>query len=264
MNNHQVKRVSLNVMAQRLEFDLDGEQWPDMFLEFDSGTWEASTVGFVVSQCKPGVTFVDIGAASGIFSVIAAAGGASVVAFEPHAGRHRRLVRNANLNSLRVDVRRQIVTNIEADESEKLDRSILSRNVHDSGEFVQAQAIRFSDFLAETSAEQRLVIKCDIEGAEYRLFSDQRAVEQLVEREATVLLSVHPGLNRDVGYDSGLMRIIHGGYKRLMAFFDNRVLFSNLRKFRCRMVNGASVNSAWHFQRLVSAGMRDFIFESLS
>lgn len=254
----------IQLLGRKFLFDLEGEQWPDMFHDLDHGRWEASTLGFVVAQSKPGVTFVDIGAASGIFSIFAAAGGASVIAFEPHKGRYVRLNLNAKLNKCKIDARRQALTNFNSRGSEDLDRTVLSRNVHDSDHTVQASATRFRDFLEESKDESRLVLKCDIEGAEYRLFSDSEAVSLLGKRKTTLLLSVHPGFNRDRGFDSGIMKLLHGGYKRMISIFDNQLLYRRLNSFTCRMVNGTPIKSGFQFQRLIWAGMRDFIFESTS
>jgi hypothetical protein len=44
--------------------------------------------------------------------------------------------------------------------------------------------------------ENKLVIKVDIEGAEWRLLSNQKTLEGLVRHKALVLLAIHPGFNR--------------------------------------------------------------------
>jgi tRNA G37 N-methylase Trm5 len=70
------------------------------------GLYENELRAAVLSELRPGDTFVDIGANVGFWSLPAASKGARVVAFEPNPAAVRWLRRNLTLNpGLAVDVR---------------------------------------------------------------------------------------------------------------------------------------------------------------
>jgi hypothetical protein len=68
--------VSYEIAGHRLEIDLTEDKYGDgMWGEDSRGAWESATIGFVLSNSKPGTLFLDVGAASGIFTLLAAKGG---------------------------------------------------------------------------------------------------------------------------------------------------------------------------------------------
>lgn len=70
-----------------------------------SGAWD-DDVGRVVRRLQPGQLFIDCGANVGYFSLMAAARGARVIAFEPNPACVREILVNARLNELPgIDVR---------------------------------------------------------------------------------------------------------------------------------------------------------------
>lgn len=61
-----------------LQIDLSEDIYGESFWnKAQNAAWELPTFGFVMLQSKKGYVFIDAGAASGIFSLLAAKGGAT-------------------------------------------------------------------------------------------------------------------------------------------------------------------------------------------
>lgn len=67
--------------------------------------FEDESVTFIKSNLKEGETFIDIGAYSGLYSILAAKKGCKVIGFEPVPDIYKRFLDNIKLNRVRVDAR---------------------------------------------------------------------------------------------------------------------------------------------------------------
>lgn len=182
-------------------------------LEMWSGRYfERQELEFVLSVLEAGMTFVDVGANVGLFSIAAAkkVQDGRVLAFEPCGWTHNRLVKNQRLNG---------VTNLQTIHTalgQRTGEAILHVNVsgkdglntigrptHGDSEVVDAEkvpVVTLDDALQQCSIDRVDVMKMDVEGAELlvllgarRLLSSSNA--PLVLYEASSLskgLDYHP------------------------------------------------------------------------
>lgn len=86
-----------------VELIVDG----DMVINHQERTgkpFESESLAYWVDHCKPGKTALDIGAYTGLYSIIAAKQGCKVSAFEPNTAVFKRLMENCSLNGSDVDL----------------------------------------------------------------------------------------------------------------------------------------------------------------
>src|SRR5262245_57205498 len=69
-----------------------------------SGTYEPDSLALWAKLIKPGMTVLDVGAYTGLYSLIAALRGAKVMALEPLPANYWRLGVNARLNKIRLEM----------------------------------------------------------------------------------------------------------------------------------------------------------------
>jgi len=156
-------------------------------LEIWSGRWsERHELDLVLSALQPGMTFVDVGANVGFFSIPAAkkieAG--TVLAFEPHRWTYERLVENARLNevtnlqafrSALGDYEGEAVLHVNAAGKDGL--NTMGRPTHPDSEVVGTEVVSVAaldDFLRRKSIYSVDVMKVDVEGAELFVFRGAR------------------------------------------------------------------------------------------
>lgn len=199
---HKVKlrRVDINV-------DLDGDLYGAEYWDTISNrSYEPDTVGFIENKCDSNTDFFDIGAANGAMSLIAAAEGARVFAYEPDPRICHVAQRNFSLNS---ELNTQINLKNVAVSSESgktrfgtmADNKVIS-SIVTTGLLpeipVDIQILSLKSELNQihTDPKRKLIIKMDIEGAEWKIIQDQISLNALKQHNALLLLAVHPGFYR--------------------------------------------------------------------
>lgn len=204
--------------------DISGEVF---WLQAENGGWELPTFGFVLLKAKNESVFIDVGASSGIFSLLAAKRGATVIAIEPHSTWLSCLKKNVSLNELSSKI--QIIDGAlgrekgETSFGEDRDGRVLSNITvggADLGARVKVHSLIDILELAQAHKPSGIALKMDIEGAEYGILTDKPTLETLKNLNVHLFLSIHPGFPRHWG--SRRMRIFLG-------FFDNISLFARLR-----------------------------------
>lgn len=163
----------------------------------ESGSWEPQTVAAVAAAAGPGSTIIDVGAWIGPLTLLGAALGASVVAFEPDPIARAALVANLACNAglgQRVDVRSVALTDWTGQARlhggrQGLGQS-LTRVAPDGTVAVTcldaAEAVAGD---ADGAFERATLVKVDIEGGEYRVVP--RLASYLARRQPVLLLSLH-------------------------------------------------------------------------
>ena len=186
----------------------------DTFWDTCEGGWERGTFEVLTSRLGPGSTFVDVGAWIGPMTLVAAACGARVIAYEPDPAAADELTANVALNPA-IDVTIHRVA---------LWTSTGSRELHGgpaglgesmssfsgrSGRLGSTTVATIDARQAAASWDPSAMVKIDVEGAEYRVMP--RLARFVAEHHPTVVLSVH-------GYDvraslaswpAPLRRVVH-------------------------------------------------------
>ncbi|MBE3602072.1 FkbM family methyltransferase [bacterium] len=175
-------------------------------MSFLMGTHDPISQGALKMLLKPGMTFFDVGANVGFFSVIAArlvGPGGRVVAFEPLPSNARALAHNARLNGFRnVAVRQEALAATNGEAAFLLSAEPTWGKLSDAGKPPDQHdgettvAVRRLDGVIE---RDRLpvpdVMKIDVEGAEVDLLAG--AERTLRERRPVILMELH-GTNREI------------------------------------------------------------------
>jgi len=259
----QIVKVGRHSIAFDTEGDLYGIDW---WNRVGSGRWEPSTIGWVETSVKEGSFFLDLGAASGLLSIIAAKNGAKVLAVEPLPSWVQVLRRNLALNDVSVDVFEGgvAVASGEVDFSLAADRSVMTdiSRLSSAEPFVgKIRTATIPDLLAhigDSSSEVR--IKIDIEGVELAILKDPLVLSSLSAVSAEVLVSFHPGFLYARDDISEMLGSVLQRWNRTRGVLDAFGLFRRLEGLATvSLVNGEAVNSASQFAALNRFGFHDFI-----
>jgi FkbM family methyltransferase len=185
------------------ELDLNGDEF---WVKVLNKTFEPDTMTFLENNISTNTDFIDIGAANGAMSLVAASLGARVLAFEPVPADFNEALNNIMLNSKiasQIDLQNKAISCQSGflDLGQKTDPDVLSSICHSKplvgNKFEPIEITALSEVVDRFHREEmQLVIKIDIEGAEWKLFSSTGIRENLKEHQALVLLAIHPGFNR--------------------------------------------------------------------
>ena len=180
----------------------------DYGLEFwrslENGYWEPDTVLFLNLRMNNLVDFIDVGAANGSMSLIAALKGARVLAFEAEELIYSVAKRNIELNSSlksQIDIRNAAISDRDGtlvyskSANPKVISSIMFGTGNGSGNVIEVQSLKTA-VSAFHQLDRKLIIKMDIEGAEWNILNNMQVLKGLKEHSATLLLAVHPGFHR--------------------------------------------------------------------
>jgi FkbM family methyltransferase len=208
----------------------------DAFWDTCEGGWEAKTFEALTSRLGPGSTFVDVGAWIGPMTLVAAACGARVIAYEPDPAAADELSENVCLNpGFDVAIRRAALWTSTGHRELRggpvgLGESMSSFSGR-SGRVGSTTVATIDARKAAASWPPDAVVKIDVEGGEYRLVPRMR---RYLATSPTLILSVHAyDLRASLpSWPSSTRRVIHHlrhaartfpllwalrGYKRLRA-----------------------------------------------
>jgi FkbM family methyltransferase len=233
----------------------------------ETGQYEPD-VQFTLKRCINSSTiFFDVGAAEGCMSLISASLGAQVIAYEPFQKYFGALSENVRINpefSNNIKLNKAIVSNfsgrIQLNKARGKQLSSINYNEIDlklDKEFIPI--LDLSDEILKFSKNARIVIKIDIEGAEYSLLSDLKLLTLLNTKDAILILAIHPGFFREIKKSIKLAIILQKIIFLLRNCIDNFLLFKKLNKFAtvCRS-NDVKVNSAIKFVIIAGAGVYEY------
>ncbi len=132
-----------------------------------AGLHELSEMGFVLHFLRPGDLFVDVGSNVGSYAVLAAAAGASVIAFEPGIEAYDRLRANITANNFqgRVVTRNEAVGASEGDVMFTQGADTVN-HVAVASESLSTTRVSMTTLDAALDERDPVVIKIDVEGFE--------------------------------------------------------------------------------------------------
>jgi FkbM family methyltransferase len=266
--------IAIETSRGVLNIDLTGDHYGrDFWEKIRTRRYEPDTIGFIEDRVTSETTFMDIGAANGAMTLIAAQNGAIVFSYEPDPGMFRVLSKNVELNS---SLNGRIILNPVALSSENgqisfakgsdprvlSDIVVGSHSLHAMSPNVSVKSIAEEISLIHNPLERQLIIKMDIEGAEWKILSDPSSLAVLQNHRAITLLAVHPGFYRPhKKIFPGISRLSLEIF-RLRNFVEALTVFRELRKYsRIYRTNLNELSNPFLIALLIIAGYHEFILE---
>jgi len=171
-----------------------------------AGAWEPETLAAVRDLVDENTVFIDIGGWIGPITLLAAAKGATVLTFEPDPRAFELLSANVAANpdlAKRITLHNAAVSptsdRVRLGSPRKPGDSMGSILEADSGVALwDAAAITPLDIAALAANAGRIVLKMDVEGAEYTLLPHLQTL--LTERTVAALIAFHPKLLAKAGH----------------------------------------------------------------
>lgn len=252
--------------------DTTGDPYGESFWKsIESREYEPDTVGFLEHNLDANSILMDIGAANGAMTMIAANLGSQVISYEPDPTMFAILKRNIELNkelSERITIINSGISNSQGkiEFSSKTDNSIFSSivvgNNKESGSLIEIRSLQEELSRIEIQNNSQIVVKMDIEGAEWRILNDESVLKALKAKKVILLLAVHPGFYRPHE------KIIKGLDRLLLLFWHYRNYLESLRTFKLlskyssvQRTNLNPIKNARNFGVLVLGGYHEFILK---
>ncbi len=172
--------------------------------------FEKCELHFVLGRLQPGMTFFDIGANVGLFSIPAAKRvcPGQVYAFEPTAWTFERLKQNARLNRLEnLQPFRSAVgdysgeTRLQTNAAGKDGLNTIGKPTHEDSEIIGVERVPITtldEFIQENFIRRVDVMKVDVEGAELLVFRGAKSL--LAKPDAPLILYESGCLTRGFSY----------------------------------------------------------------
>jgi len=169
-----------------------------------------SELEFIISVLRPGMTFLDVGANAGLYSIPAAkkVQHGKVYAFEPSAWTYELLTKNARLNKVgNLEAARSAVgdytgeATLQVNVPGKDGLNTIGKLVHEDSEIAGTEKVPITtldDFLRQHAVSPVDVMKVDVEGAELMVFRGAKGL--LAKSDAPLILYESGVLTKGLGY----------------------------------------------------------------
>jgi len=265
--------IQLNLNTGPVEICLDGDFYGEQYWRrVESRRYEPDTIGFIEDRTNVNSIFMDIGAANGAMTLIAAQKGATVHSYEPDPVIYKVLEKNVEINNFaktKVNLHKYALSNQngEMNFSAGSNKKVLSDIIFSGSDEFRNSRIEIKsiieeiDFVHENSSQQ-LVLKMDIEGAEWKILSDRNVIEKLSEHSAIMLLAVHPGFYRPFktiapGFNRISMEIWRmRNYRESKALYKLIAEFGNIYRTNLNPIKNSRV-----FALLALLGYHEFVID---
>ncbi len=266
--------ITLKISIGGVEFNVDpaNDQYGiDFWDKLNSNRYEPDTIKFLESRVGTDTILLDVGAANGAMTLFAATRGSQVVSYEPEEKVFNVLASNLKLNP---DIR-ELVELKKAGVSIKNetirfgrgeDRKILSDIVIDEqneNREILVEILSLSDELINLSQKgKKIVVKMDIEGAEWKILNDENSLEALRSVKATLLVALHPGFYRKALPSAYTTHSLMRHYRRIQNFIDSVKCYEMLTQYgSVKRTNLDEVPNKYRFAFLILAGYFEFVVE---
>lgn len=262
--------LEIQLRGKLIRFDTCGDHYPtDYYAAVENDQWEPHTVAFLERSLDAQTVFIDVGAATGVTALFAVALGARVVAFEPNPFVSATLERNIELNSVadRIDVRKVALSDHNASMcfNGEDNPEVISSITVTGGEAYrnyEVEVVATAEILGELDLPRRdnVVMKMDIEGAEYRILLDKKSVAEIAEKCRVLTFSLHPGFARK-SHRLMLLRRLQALIGAPLVFRQHIRIFKILSAYGSLKIFGMrKVTNSLVFAVLVQFGIYDWIF----
>ena len=163
-------------------------------------TWEPEITNLIHNLVKPGMTFIDVGANIGWYSLQASklVGDGKVIAFEPSKERFALLQENIKVNN----AENVIAVNMALSDKEEtgfMGGRVFDRFTKDKSKYEKAKPIKattLDSYLEKNQIDRADFVKIDVEGAELLVLKGMpRTIEQ--NPRIKILIEVHKKFLRD-------------------------------------------------------------------
>jgi FkbM family methyltransferase len=230
--------LAINLRGVQLNFSRENDFYPNEYYEsVGNDVWEPATIGFFERNCDQDTVLIDVGAATGVLSMFAAKLGAEVIAFEPNPIAMSVLKRNIEINALEESI--TAVSDAISDEDSVMKFSVGSNsNVlspivmhgmqnHENTDIKVRNIIHVVNHQRLRSSK-KIIVKMDIEGAEYKILCNKSVVNEVSESINKMFISFHPGFNRPTKINNKCLNFVVTKVKYVFVVRDHRKIFNNL------------------------------------
>ena len=250
-----------------LKNDFYGENY---WRRIASNTYEPDTMSFLRNYVDSDCDFIDVGAANGAITLLAGALGASVRSFEPAPGIYEVAKKNIELNPRfrnKISIHNYAISseNGTLEFRRSSDEEVLSDIVFTglANEKIEIKVIKLSDVVNDFhTSGKRLVIKIDIEGAEWKILKDSETLDVLFKHRAIVLLAIHPGFHRPVRSRRLIVKTIQKLFWQVLNAFEVYNVFKSIFKLASvKRTNLDVIKAPKKIVMLMFGGYFEFILE---
>lgn len=199
-----MKKIQTAIAEFFAETENDSFGGKEFWTMIEENVYEPDTMSSLRLFVNKNTDFIDLGAANGAISLIAASLGARVLAIEAAPSNFKIIERNFSLNPFfqnRMKACNVAVSNLggtitfSKGSNSKVFSNIVFSKPDVNPEVIEVQPLdQIVDEFHEGSRD--LLIKMDIEGAEWLILGNNRILENLKLHEARMLLAIHPGFQR--------------------------------------------------------------------
>jgi FkbM family methyltransferase len=237
--------------------------------KLNNNLYEPDTIKFLETNVGPETVLLDIGAANGAMTLFAAARGSHVVAYEPEPTIYQILEKNLHLNprlvekvSLKnagISISPEQLRFGKGENREVLSDIVIDDNKENMNQVVEILSLT-DELLIVSNYNRKIILKMDIEGAEWRILTDKGSLSALETAEATLLVAFHPGFYRrnlpKWLRNNGIGRNI----RRLQNFNDSLRVYNSVTQHGViKRTNLDKVPNKYRFAFLIFSGYFEFV-----
>ena len=202
----------------------------DFWTSVQESIYEESTLNFIRGLTRDGYKcFIDVGAATGCMTLLAAIHGLKVIAVEPQESVYRALVRNIELNE---KLKSQIETEFALVGPQKKVQTSQIFTPGAVGPLLQSKIannfLSLIDLIERFTEKESISIKIDIEGAEFPLFQERSTLEFLCKRKPLIYLALHPGFRKPLRQEDGFVKQV---VWKLYALIDVLLFYKSVQNY---------------------------------
>ena len=267
----------MRVSFRDIEFNIVsffGPYQSEYFERFNKHEVEPDTVGFLENVLDKNCLFIDIGASVGTFSLLAASLRSHVVAYEPMSEEvdsarrnleaNPKLERLISLKSVAVTSRRNLEVNVKNNYAKILTPIVRGEKYQYFNVEVAPieDEIDFWISMARTN-NLKIVLKMDIEGAEWPMLLDRNVLESIKKTSGLALVALHPGGHRPFVIGRPYFRKVRHLIFRFRNWKDAKSLYFLASEIgvKIKKLDGTVISHSRIFARLLDAGYYEFIFD---